>query len=59
MKTIISEDEDKIVYQFTFEENSKESVYFKKGFVFFANQDVDFDAIAENDLQNWIASITQ
>ena len=57
MKTIISEDEEKIVYQFSFEGNSKESIYFKKGFIFHQDQQVDFDAIAENDLQNWMKSI--
>lgn len=57
MKTIISNDEDTIVYKFTHGDKETEFRYHKKGFVFFDGQEVDFDAIAENDLQNWISSI--
>jgi hypothetical protein len=57
MKTIISNDEDTIVYQFTSGDKSIEFRYHKKGFVFFDGQEVDFDAIAENDLQNWIKTL--
>ena len=55
MKTLITEDSEKVVYLFTHNSNIKEVEYIKKCFVFFENQQVDFDAIADNDLQNWIA----
>lgn len=55
MKTLISEDNEKIVYLFSHDGNEKEVVYFKRCFVFFDGQQVDFEAIADNDLQNWIA----
>lgn len=53
MKTKIFEDKEKIVYQFSNNDESKEVTYFKCCFTFFANQQVDFDAIAENDFNNW------
>jgi hypothetical protein len=57
MKTIISNNENTIVYQFTHGDKEAEFRYHKKGFVFFDGQNVDFDEIAENDLQNWIKSL--
>lgn len=54
MKTLISEDNEKIVYLFSHNNESKEVEYIKKCFVFFEGQQVDFGGIAENDLQNWI-----
>jgi len=59
MKTKISEDNEKIVYEFSSNGESKEVAYYKCCFTFVKDQQVDFDAIAENDLNNWMASITQ
>lgn len=59
MKTKISEDNEKVVYEFSSNGQTKEVTYFKCCFIFFADQQIDFDAIAENDLENWIKSINQ
>jgi hypothetical protein len=54
MKTLISEDNEKIVYLFSHNNESKEVEYIKKCFIFFDDQQVDFDEISNNDLKNWI-----
>lgn len=54
MKNKIFEDSERIVYEFSDNAQTKEVTYFKCCFIFFADQQVDFDAIAENDLQNWV-----
>lgn len=54
MKTIISENDEKIVYLFSHNSSTKEVEYIKKCFVFFDGQSVDFEAISENDFQNWV-----
>ncbi len=57
MKTKISEDSEKIIYEFSNNGELKEVIYYKCCFIFTKNQQVNFDEIAENDLQNWIKSL--
>lgn len=56
MKTKTFEDSDKIVYIFTHGEDTIDVTYYKKCFVFYDGQDVNFDEISDNDLNNWVES---
>lgn len=58
MKNKTFEDSEKIVYLFTHGDVTKEVVYHKCCFVFFEGQEVDFDAISDNDLNNWVANVS-
>jgi len=57
MKTKTFEDSEKIEYVFAHGDKTIDVVYHKKCFVFYDGQEIDFDKVSDNDLNNWIEYI--